>query len=123
MDVAPPLSGGPGPGPGPAGYSEPISALSAALASMDASTQSACRTCDGLSRRSRHLSSLTSPASETSALLARTASHLTKTSHVLKDAREKFDTVADCEPAVDRLYSGARAACREVAVHAERQGR
>eukprot|EP00581_Thalassiosira_minuscula_P005067 CAMPEP_0183746120 /NCGR_PEP_ID=MMETSP0737-20130205/66586_1 /TAXON_ID=385413 /ORGANISM="Thalassiosira miniscula, Strain CCMP1093" /LENGTH=852 /DNA_ID=CAMNT_0025981801 /DNA_START=106 /DNA_END=2664 /DNA_ORIENTATION=+ len=90
---------------------------------MNSSTKSACRTCDGLSRRSRHLDSLTSPASETSALLAQTSSNLTLTSNVLKDAREKFDTVLDCEPAVDRLFWGAREACREVAVHAERQGR
>mmetsp|Transcript_23297 Transcript_23297/g.56206 ORF Transcript_23297/g.56206 Transcript_23297/m.56206 type:complete len:913 (-) Transcript_23297:68-2806(-) len=100
-----------------------IAALSNALATMNSSTKSACRTCDGLSRRSRHLDSLTSPASETSALLAQTSSNLTLTSNVLKDAREKFDTVGDCEPAVERLFWGAREACREVAVHAERQGR
>lgn len=41
----------------------------------------------------------------------------------MKDAREKFDTVSDCEPAVERLFWGAREACREVAVHAEKQGR
>jgi len=100
-----------------------ISALSNALSTMNSSTKSACRTCDGLSRRSRHLDSLTSPASETSALLAQTSSNLTITSSVLKDAREKFDTVGDCEPAVERLFWGAREACVEVAVHAERQGR
>ena len=41
----------------------------------------------------------------------------------MKDAREKFDTVADCEPAVETLFWGAHESCREVARHAERQGR
>ena len=86
-------------------------------------TTLACRNCKGLSHRSRHLDSLTSPASETSALLSQASSNLTATSTFLKDAREKFDTVADCETAVERMYCGAREACREVALHAERQGR
>lgn len=103
--------------------SDSISALTSALSTMNSSTKSACRTCDGLSRRSRHLDSLTSPASETSALLQTTSSNLTASSAVLKDAREKFDTVDDTEPAVERLYWGAREACREVAMHAEKQGR
>ena len=42
---------------------------------------------------------------------------------VLRDAREKFDTVEDCRPAIERMYRGAREACGEVAAHAERQGR
>ncbi|KAL7537262.1 hypothetical protein ACHAXR_007696 [Thalassiosira sp. AJA248-18] len=118
------IGSGGGGGGGPLSESQSrIAALSSALATMNSSTKSACRTCDGLSRRSRHLDSLTSPASETSALLAQTSSNLTSTSSVLKDAREKFDTVGDCEPAVERLFWGAREACREVAVHAERQGR
>ena len=100
-----------------------ISALTSALATMNSTTTSACRTCDGLSRRSRHLDSLTSPASETSALLARTSTNLALATTVLRDAREKFDTVHDCQPAIDRLYWGSREMCREVAVHAERQGR
>ncbi|KAL3760811.1 hypothetical protein ACHAWU_007877 [Discostella pseudostelligera] len=103
--------------------SSPIAALSHALSTLNSTTQSACHTCDGLSRSSRHLDSLTSPASETSALLAQTWSNLTSTSNILKDAREKFDTVVDTEPAVERLYYGAREACRTVAMHAERQGR
>lgn len=90
---------------------------------MAATSHSACSSCDGLSRRSRHLDSLTSPASETSALLALASSNLQSTSGALKDARDKFDTVADCEPAVERLFWGAREACKEVALHAERQGR
>jgi exocyst complex protein 7 len=117
--------------PGTAGHLPPsfsgpssrISALSNALSTMNSTTRIACRTCDGLSRRSRHLDSLTSPASETSALLARTSANLSIANAVLRDAREKFDTVVDCEPAVERLYWGAREACREVAAHAERQGR
>lgn len=100
-----------------------IVALTSSLQTMSATSHSACRSCDGLSRRSRHLDSLTSPASETSALLALASSNLQTTSGALKDAREKFDTVADCEPAVERLFWGAREACKEVALHAERQGR
>lgn len=100
-----------------------ISALTSALATMNSTTTSACRTCDGLSRQSRHLDSLTSPASETSALLARTSANMALATTVLRDAREKFDTVHECQPAIDRLYWGSREMCREVAVHAERQGR
>ncbi len=106
-----------------ASSSPSIAALSHALSTLNSTTTAACRTCDRLSRSSRHLDSLTSPASETSALLAQTWSNLTSTSNVLKDAREKFDTVVDTEPAVSRLYYGSREACRTVAMHAERQGR
>lgn len=42
---------------------------------------------------------------------------------MLKDAREQFDTVDDNEPSIERLFWGAREACREVASHAEKQGR
>ena len=90
---------------------------------MSATSHSAGTSCNNLSRRSRHLDSLTSPASETSALLALASSNLQSTSGALKDARDKFDTVADCEPAIERLFWGAREACKEVALHAERQGR
>mmetsp|Transcript_23760 Transcript_23760/g.39172 ORF Transcript_23760/g.39172 Transcript_23760/m.39172 type:complete len:846 (-) Transcript_23760:9-2546(-) len=100
-----------------------ITALASSLQTMSATSNSACSSCDGLSRRSRHLDSLTSPASETSALLALASSNLQSTSGALKDARDKFDTVADCEPAIERLFWGAREACKEVAMHAERQGR
>jgi exocyst complex protein 7 len=55
--------------------------------------------------------------------LALASSNLQSTSGALKDAREKFDTTADCEPAVERLFWGAREACKDVALHAERQGR
>ena len=48
-----------------------IAALAQSLAAMDSTTKSACRTCTGLSHRSRHLDSLTSPASETLAHGAR----------------------------------------------------
>ena len=105
------------------GGNESIAALSASLSSINAATRSACRACDGLSRRSRHLDSLTSPASETSALLQRTSANLVSTGAVLRDALERFSAVGDCEPAVERLYFGAREAAREVSVHAERQGR
>lgn len=105
------------------GGNESIAALTASLASINAATRSACRACDGLSRRSRHLDSLTSPASETSALLQRTSANLVSTGGVLRDALERFSAVGDCEPAVERLYFGAREAAREVSFHAERQGR
>eukprot|EP00956_Cyclotella_meneghiniana_P000845 scaffold966_cov47-Cyclotella_meneghiniana.AAC.2 len=104
-------------------FSTRISTLSSSLATMQSNTTLACRNLSELSRRSRHLDSLTSPASETSAMLAAASSNLTATLALLKDAREKFDTVNDCQDSIYRLFWGARSACKEVAVHAERQGR
>ncbi|KAL3795786.1 hypothetical protein ACHAWO_005841 [Cyclotella atomus] len=100
-----------------------IQLLTSSLSTMQSNTTLACRNLSELSRRSRHLDSLTSPASETSALLAQASSNLTATTAVLKDAREKFDTVSDCEISIYRLFWGARQACKEVAWHAEQQGR
>ncbi|KAL7490022.1 hypothetical protein ACHAW6_015741 [Cyclotella cf. meneghiniana] len=113
----------PPPPPPPTLSATRIQSLAASLHSMNHSTQTACRNLSELSRRSRHLDSLTSPASETSALLAQASANLTSTTALLKDAREKFDTVQDCEVAVERLFWGAREACKEVAAHAEKQGR
>jgi hypothetical protein len=39
-------------------------------------------------------------------MLSRANANLTATLTLMKDAREKFDTVADCEPAITRLHKG-----------------
>ena len=85
-----------------------IDALSQALQSIQESTMEAGRCCDGLTRRARNLDSLTSPASELSAQLTQASSNLGSTLNIMKDAREKFDTVTDCEPAISRLSRGAQ---------------
>jgi len=85
-----------------------IEALSKALSKMDHTTSEASRCCDALAKRSNHLDSLTSPASDASAMLSQSASNLGSTLAKLKDARDKFETVRDCEPAIDRLRDGVR---------------
>jgi len=87
-----------------------IDSLAASLRRMADSTAEITALSDGLTRRARHLDSLTSPASETSAMLTQSAHHLSSTLGLMKDAREKFDTVQDCEPALQRLRSGAQEA-------------
>ena len=81
-------------------------ALKAALKKMETSTNEASRCCEQLTRRARQLDSLTSPASDASSMLSRANANLAATLILLKDAREKFDTVSDCEPAIERLYRG-----------------
>lgn len=83
-----------------------IDALSAALAKMKSTTEEASRCCDQITKRSRQLDSLTSPASDASAMLSQAASNLGATVVLMKDALEKFDTVGDCEPAIERLHRG-----------------
>jgi hypothetical protein len=61
-----------------------------------------------LRKRSTHLDNLTSPASDASAMLSQAASNLGSTLVKLKDARDKFETVRDCEPAIDRLRVGVK---------------
>jgi exocyst complex protein 7 len=87
-----------------------IDSLAASLRRMADSTSEITALSDGLTRRARHLDSLTSPASETSAMLTQSAHHLSSTLGLMKDAREKFDTVQDCEPALQRLRSGVQEA-------------
>jgi hypothetical protein len=79
-------------------------ALTKALAKMENTTADAFNCCSNLSRRARQLDSLTSPASDASSTLSRANANLAATLILMKDAREKFDTVADCEPAIERLY-------------------
>lgn len=59
-----------------------------------------------LTKRAEQLDNLTSPASEASSMLSRANANLTATLILMKDAREKFDTVADCEPSIERLHKG-----------------
>lgn len=91
-----------------------IDSLSQALRRMADTTTEISTITDGLTRRARHLDSLTSPASETSAMLTQSANNLNSTLSLMKDAREKFDTVQDCEPAIQRLLQGAQEAMAAV---------
>lgn len=81
-------------------------ALSNALRKMETTTADAYRCCDLLTKRAEQLDSLTSPASDASSMLSRANANLAATIMLMKDAREKFDTVADCEPAIERLHRG-----------------
>ena len=83
-----------------------IDALGKALAKMKKSTDEACLCCDQLTKRSRQLDSLTSPASDASGLLSKASNNLGSTLTLLNEAREKFDTIRDCEPAIERLKRG-----------------
>ena len=85
-----------------------IDTLSSSLQRLSSTTSELSQLTNSLLRRARHLDSLTSPASETSAMLTSSANHLNSTLIKMKDAREKFDTVQDCEPAIQRLLSGAQ---------------
>lgn len=79
-----------------------------AMRKMDVATVDALRCCDMLTKRARQLDSLTSPASDASSMLSRANASLAATVVLMKDAREKFDTVTDCEPAIERLHKGVR---------------
>lgn len=85
-----------------------ITQLEESLATLASTTTHALSTSHSLSRRSRYLSTLTSPATETSTSLTQASTNLTSTLVLLRDAREKFDTAVDCEPSIDRLYKGAK---------------
>lgn len=81
-------------------------ALSLSVRKMEGTTAEAFRACELLTKRAEQLDSLTSPASDASSMLSRANANLTATLVLMKDAREKFDTVADCEPSIERLYRG-----------------
>lgn len=83
-----------------------LDALDKALKKSKQSTQEACLCCDQLTKRARQLDSLTSPASDASSLLSKASNNLGSTLVLLNEAREKFDTIRDCEPAIERLKRG-----------------
>lgn len=83
-----------------------IEELSLSLQKMESTTNEAYHCCEFLTQRARQLDSLTSPASDASSMLSRANANLTATLVLMKDAREKFDTVTDCEPAIERLHKG-----------------
>ena len=83
-----------------------IDALSKSLQKMKKTTATACLRCDQLTQRARQLDSLTSPASDASSMLSKASKNLGATLVLMKDAREKFDTIVDCEPAIDRMHRG-----------------
>lgn len=73
---------------------------------MDKTTKAAFRCADQLSNRARRLGSLTGPASDASSMLSHANANLAATLILMRDAKEKFDTVSDCEPAIERLHRG-----------------
>lgn len=83
-----------------------INALNKSLQKMRNTTSTACLRCEQLTKRARQLDSLTSPASDASSMLTNASNNLGATLVMMKDAREKFDTIVDCEPAIDRLHRG-----------------
>lgn len=83
-----------------------IEALGMALNKMKTSTNEACLFCDQITRRSRQLDSLVSPASDASSTLSKASYNLGTTLALMKDAKEKFDTIRDCEPIIDKLHRG-----------------
>lgn len=95
-----------------------IHSLGVSLSSIERCTTEAGRCCDTISRLARQLDSLTSPASDASAILTQASENLASTLWRIKDAREKFDTVPDCEPAIQRLASGAKEAMEaSISIH------
>ena len=85
-----------------------IDALSSALAKMQTTTGDATSCCDQLTKRAHQLDSLTSPASGASSMLSRANNNLAATLVLMKDAREKFDSQSDCEPAIEHLSKGVK---------------
>ena len=83
-----------------------IDALNKSLSKMKKTTATASLRCDQLTQRARQLDSLTSPASDASSMLSKASNNLGSTLVLMKDAREKFDTIVDCEPAIDRMHRG-----------------
>ncbi|KAL7556865.1 hypothetical protein ACA910_011834 [Epithemia clementina (nom. ined.)] len=81
-------------------------ALKAALSKMESTTKAAYRCADQLAGRAGQLDSLTSPASDSSTMLSRANVNLGATLILMREAREKFDTASDCEPAIERLHKG-----------------
>ena len=73
---------------------------------MKSTTATATQRCEQLAQRAKQLNSLTSPASDASSMLSKASNNLGATLVLMKDAREKFDTIVDCEPAIDRLHRG-----------------
>ena len=85
-----------------------ISHLQQSLSLLSSTRINASTTASGLATRTQHLATLTSPASETSASLTQASANLNSILTLMRDAREKFDTVNDCEPSIERLYKGAQ---------------
>lgn len=81
--------------------------LQAALHKMENTTKTAIRCSNQLSSRAGRLGSLTGPASDASSMLSHANANLAATLILMRDAREKFDTVSDCEPAIERLHKGS----------------
>lgn len=83
-----------------------IEALEASLKSMEKSTEEATRCCMALVSRARQLDSLTRSSSDSSSLLSRANANLAATLVQMRDARDKFDTLKDSEPSIEKLSKG-----------------
>jgi exocyst complex protein 7 len=80
--------------------------LKSQLTKLNTTSKESTRCCDLLLRRARHLESLTTPASDASQKLSLAASNLTAVLTAMREARERFETVSDCEPTILRLHEG-----------------
>ena len=87
--------------------SRQISQLQNALTLLSTTRIDASNTASSLQYRTKQLATLTSPASETSASLTQASANLASVLVLIRDATEKLEVVNDCEPSIDRLYSGA----------------
>ena len=88
--------------------SRQINQLQHSLSILSSTRLNATQTASNLFNRTQQLATLTSPASETSASLTQASANVTSILSLLRDAREKFDTVNDCEPSIERLHKGAQ---------------
>lgn len=82
--------------------------LSNALNRLSTNTEVLTQCCTALTRRTRQLTSLTTPAWEMSAALIQAASNVTSTLTLMKEAKDKFDLVAKGELSTDKVYVGAK---------------
>jgi hypothetical protein len=87
-------------------HHRPTALLASAMDKMEVTSMEAFRCCELITKRARQLDSLTSPASDASSMLSRANAALATTVSLMKDARDKFDTVSECEPAIERLHKG-----------------
>jgi len=82
--------------------------LSNALNRLSQNTEVLTQCCTALTRRTRQLTSLTTPASETSAALIQASSNVASTLTLMREARDKFDSVSRGELIMDKIYVGAK---------------
>ena len=82
--------------------------LSNHLQTLSNLTQRSSSITQTLNFRTNRLENLTAPASDASAALTLTSVNLSATIQEMSDTCERFETVRDCQPAMDRLAKGAQ---------------